>query len=300
MNNVVNEYTEYVLKQFSFYAKKIMGKYYNNSIFTELAKEYINIRYYNIYPQKQNNKTTISYYLNQKIKEITENNPKKIESITFMVDILNHLIYLDSDIEASEVNKVEKELEEIRKKYDIKEKLEFSKEYREFKKNKKEFIKQYETDDFYIDIKKTKEKNLYNTMLKYNLKMPELYSDKAIEDVYNKGLVAEDKLFVLYNLLAINILKEIINYEYLNVYLIEFNFNLLNKQEKFNRLLKIIDNDVTKEKLCFKINYKMFKQNKDDIFKMINNGYNFAIIKDHTYEENEYESLFKYILDSEV
>ena len=28
MNNVVNEYTKFVLKQFNFYAKKIMEKYY--------------------------------------------------------------------------------------------------------------------------------------------------------------------------------------------------------------------------------------------------------------------------------
>jgi len=97
MNNVVNEYTEFVLKQFCFYAKKIMEKYYNASIFNELAKEYITIRYYNIYPPKQNNKTTINYYLNLKIKELSNNNPNKIKNITFMVEILNHLIYLSKN-----------------------------------------------------------------------------------------------------------------------------------------------------------------------------------------------------------
>ena len=43
MNNIVNTYTEYVLKEFSFYAKKIMGKYYIASLFTELVEEYIKI-----------------------------------------------------------------------------------------------------------------------------------------------------------------------------------------------------------------------------------------------------------------
>lgn len=296
MNNVVNEYTDYVLKQFCFYGKKIMEKYYIASIFNELAEEYIKIRYFNIYPAKQNNKTTVSFYLNQKIKELCDKNPSKIKNLTFMVEILNHLIYLDSDIEANEVNKLEKELEEIRKKYDLEEKLEFSKEYREFRKNKNNFIKEYETDDFYIDVNKTKERNLFDTELKHDIKMPEIFSDKAIKTAFNSGLVKEDKLFVLYNLMAIKVLNEIIDYDYLSCYLIEFNTELLQKQEKFNRLLKIIDNDITKEKLCFKITTDQLQENKDDIFDLINDGFNFAIIKDKYYN-NEYDNLFKYVLE---
>ena len=296
MNNVVNEYTDYVLKQFCFYGKKIMGKYYIASIFNEIALEYINIRYFNIYPVKQNNKTTVSFYLNQKIKELCDKNPSKIKNLTFIVEILNHLIYLDSDIEAIEVNKIEKELEEIRKKYDLEEKLEFSKEYREFRKNKNNYIKEYETEDFYVEINKTKERNLFDTELKHNIKMSEMFSDKAIKTAFNSGLVKEDKLFVLYNLMAIKVLNEIIDYDYLSCYLIEFNIELLQKQEKFNRLLKIIDNDITKEKLCFKITTDQLDENKDDIFDLINSGYNFAIIKDKNYD-SKYNDLFKYVLE---
>lgn len=299
MNNIVNEYTDYVLKQFCFYAKKIMEKYYIASIFNDLAKEYINIRYFNIYPAKQNNKTTVSFYLNQKIKELCEENPSKIKNITFMVEILNHLIYLDSDMEAIEVNKLERELEDLRKKYDLEEKLEFSKEYREFKKTKSNFIKEYETDDFYIEIENTKERNLYNTELRHNVKMPDVYSEKAIKTAFNSGLVKEDKLFVLYNLIAIKVLNEIIDYDYLSCYLIDFDTDLLQKQEKFNRLLKIIDNDITKEKLCFKITGAQLDDNKDKIFDLINEGYNFAVIKDKYYN-SEYDNLFKYVLDKKV
>lgn len=301
MNNVVSQYTKFILKQFCFYAKEIMEKYYIESLFSEIAKEYINIRYQNIYPQKQNNKTTISYYLNKKIKEICLDNKDKIKNITFMVEIFNYLIYLDNDIEAIEVNKIEKELEKLRKqKYSLLDEVEFSKQYREFRKSKKEFFKAYETDEFYLEFIKTKEKNLYATTLKHNVKMPELYSNKAIEDVFNSGLVAEDKLFVLYNLISIKILNDIINYNYTSIYLIDFNDNLLNKNDKLNRLLKIIDNDIIKEKLCFKITYKIVITNEKEIFDLINNGYNFAIIKDDSYKENKYDSLFKYTLDKEV
>ena len=297
MNNVLLEYTNFVLKQFNFYAKEIMQKYYISSIFNEIAEEYINIRYHNIYPQKQNYKTTINYYLNEKIKKLCYENPKKIENITFMVDIFNYLIYLDDEIEALEVNKIENKLEKLREKYNIGEKIEFSKQYREYKKIKKDFFKSYETEDFFIETKKINSKKIYDTKLKYNIKLSELYSEKAIKKVFDSKLVSEDKLFVLYNLVAINILKEIINYDYTTTYLVEFNVNLMNKTEKFNRLLKIIDNDITKEKICFKIDYYLFLDNQEKIFNLINEGYNFALIVDETYEKMEYESLFKYVLD---
>lgn len=297
MNNILLEYTNFVLKQFNFYAKEIMQKYYISSIFNEIAEEYINIRYYNIYPQKQNYKTTINYYLNEKIKKLCIENPEKIENITFMVDIFNYLIFLDDDVEALEVNKIEDKLEKLREKYNIEEKIEFSKQYREYKKIKKEFFKSYETEDFFIETKKINSKKIYDTKLNHNIKLSELYSEKAIKKVFDSKLVSEDKLFVLYNLVSINILKEIINYDYITTYLVEFNVNLMNKTEKFNRLLKIIDNDITKEKICFKIDYYLFLENQEKVFKLINEGYNFALIVDETYEKIEYESLFKYVLD---
>jgi len=297
MNNIVDIYTDNILKEFCYYAKIIMGKYYISSIFNELVKEYIQIRYYNIYPAKQNNKTTINYYLNLKIKELIENNPDKIENITFMTDIFSYLVYLESDITAEEINKIEKELEElIKTKYNLNEEIEFSKKYREFKKTKKEFIKSFETDDFILSVKNTKTTRLYDTILNYNIEMPELYSKKAIDTVYNTGMISEDKLFVLYNLIGIKILKEIINYNYNDCYLVEFNTDLFNKNEKLNRLLKIIDNDITKEKICLKITYSKFIDNKEKVFNMINNGYNFALIKDENYKD-EFKDLFKYIID---
>lgn len=299
MNNIVSTYTDYIIKEFSFYAKTIMGKYYIASIFNELVEEYIKIRYYNAYPNKQNNKTTINYYLNLKIKELSENNKEKIKNITFMVDIFNYLIYLDNDIESNEVNKIEKELTNlINEKYDIVEELEFSKKYREFKKEKKEFFKAYETTDFTLEINTIKNR-IFNTNLKYEIEFPELYSQKAIDDTYNNGLVNEDKLFVLYNLVGIKVLNEIIEYNYLDCYLLPFNFELLEKKEKFNRLIKIIDNDITKEKVCFKIKYSEFVNFKNEVFDLINRGFNFALIKDENYKD-EFNNLFKCVLEKEV
>lgn len=301
MINVIDEYTDFILDEFCFYGKKVMEKYYISSIFNSFVKEYISIRYYNIYPKKQSINSTVNYYLNEKIKELEESNPDKVKSIYFMADIFRYLIALDGDLEAAAVNKIEIELSDLReKKYGLVGKLEFSKEYREFRRRKKDFIKEYETSDFYLELSKTKFKNVLDASLKHSVKMPELYSDKAIEDVYNSGIVSEDKLFVEYNLLAIKILEEIIDYNYDTSYLVEFNTELFNKKEKLNRLLKIIDNDITREKLVLKVSYTSFMDRREEVFGLINDGYSFALLKDENYKEDSYINLFKYVIDKEV
>ncbi len=301
MNNVIEKYTDFIKEQFVFFGKQVLDKYYVASIFDTLVNEYISVRYYNRYPSKGNVTTTINYYVKNKIKELKETNENKIKNIEFMEDIFNYLIFLDTDIENNEVNRVEKLLCGLRKqKYNIEEPLEFSKDYKMYNKIKKDYIKAFESNDFYLEYKLTKKKNLFDISINHNVKMPDLYSSKVINKVYNSGIIAEDKLFIEYNLINIKILEEIINYDYSTNYLIDFNVSLFDKKEKINRLLKIIDNDITKEKLCFKISYTDFLNNKDDIFKLINKGYNFALIKDENYKEDSYINLFKYLLVKEV
>jgi len=297
MINVIDEYTDFILDEFCFYGKKIMEKYYISSIFNSFTKEYISIRYYNIYLDKKNINNIINKYLNKKIKELETENPTKNKNIYFMASIFKYLIVLDGELEADKVNKIESELDKIRKKYNLEEKLEFSKEYREFRKRKREFIKNFETEEFEIEYTKTKNKKLVDTKLNHNIKISDLYSEKAIEEVYNTGITSEDKLFVHYNLIIIKVLNEIINYDYDTNYLVEFNTELFNKKDKLNRLLKIINNDIAKEKVVLKIQYTNFIENKEEIFNLINEGYNIALIKDENYKEDSYIKLFKYVLD---
>lgn len=298
MNNVLNEYTNLVKEQFNFYGKNILEKYYVSSIFNSLVEEYILIRYYNTYPLKNDLKTTINFYLNKKATKLKQNNPNKIKSIDFMLHIFAYLIYLDTDIEAENINKIEKEITAFRNEnYNIEEKIEISKEYRTFRKRKKDYINNFQTNEFNLEMIKIKSKKVFDTKLNYKIKIPELYSQKAIDSVYNTGIISEDKLFVHYNLIAIKILEEVLNYDYNTNYLVEFNVELFNKKEKLNRLLKIIDNDITKEKTSLKITYTEYLENKEEIFNLIHKGYNFSLIKDEKYKDEEYNNLFKYILD---
>lgn len=297
MNNIMDKYTAIVSKQFCFYAKNVMQKYYISSIFNEFLEEYINVRYYNIYPARQNRTSTVNFYLNEKINHLREKYDNKVKNIEFMGSIFKYLIKLDSCLEACEVNKIEDDLEKVALKFGLSDRIEFSKEYRAFLKDKNNLLKKYETNDFVINYSKIDNK-VYDTSFEYLINMPELYSKKAIDSVYNSDPICDEKMFVYYNMLALNILNDVISYDYSKSYLVDFNLDLFNKKEKLNKLLKIFDNDISKEKVLFKVKSSDLLKNKKNVFDLISNGFNFVLIKDT--ELNEYDSIFKMILDKEV
>ena len=47
-------------------------------------------------------------------------------------------------------------------------------------------------------------------------------------------------------------------------YLIDFDIGISDKVDKFKRLLQIIDNDISKEFICFKINYSDFNDGDEE------------------------------------
>ena len=53
------------------------------------------------------------------------------------------------------------------------------------------------------------------------------------------------------------------------------------------RLFKIIDNDLIKDRLIFKVTYKDYKNNEINIKNMIKNGYKIAVIIDNEFTIND-------------
>ena len=59
--NIIKEYTEFTKNNLKEYTKKIMGKYFNDDIFSKYIDKYIRIRYFNEEPQVR---ATLEYNLN--------------------------------------------------------------------------------------------------------------------------------------------------------------------------------------------------------------------------------------------
>ena len=64
----------------------------------------------------------------------------------------------------------------------------------------------FKTNDFQIKLKRLKSK-VYLSSIEENVEISKLYSNYAIDTAYNTGVIAEDKIYLLYINLLYNIFK---------------------------------------------------------------------------------------------
>lgn len=166
---------------------------------------------------------------------------------------------------------------------------------------KDNLLEKYETNEFSLKFTNYKDKvNVYRVNLKYKFTMPLLYSDFAINKAFNTGLINEDKLQIEYNLISLQVLKDILKQDFNKQYILEFADTLLTKPKKLKTLLNILNNQGEKDKISIKIEYKKFVENKELIYNLLREGYRITAILDNSftidYKNIENLKTFKYIL----
>ena len=75
------------------------------------------------------------------------------------------------------------------------------------------------------------------------------YSQEAANKVYNSGNVAENKLVIEYVLLSVVAIRDILNGNFKDKYIVEFSNTLLKKSQKLESVLAIIDNQELQDKI---------------------------------------------------
>jgi hypothetical protein len=165
-------------------------------------------------------------------------------------------------------------------------------------KKREKFYKLFETKDFYLCETATNIDNVKDIVLKYNIDFPKIYSDYAIDRVFDSNTISEEKMFVEYQLVTLNILKDIRSCIFDKNYLVEFPSSLLDNKDGLKSLLDGFSDDCFKNQSIFKIKYEDYCKYGNDIKDMIKDGYLFAIELD---EEEDIEDLiifniFKYII----
>ena len=301
--NILNEYIKYTETSTKKIIKLVVGKYFKEDIYNELFTTYQKVRYYNSLETKTTDfYSNINHHLNNTITELKTRH-SDIKYLDELLNVYKTILYLD-DLKNPSIKKLATNLEKIQnEKFNINNKnfvSEFITLIEQVKRKKEVFINQFDTNKFTVKYYLTNHKKVYNTYLEHNLNIPNLYSETAINNVYTKGKIKEDKLFILYYLVTSKILKSVINGSFNYHYIIDIATSLFEKEEKLNRLLLLIDNDLFKEKTSFKIEYKDYIANKDKILTYINKGFNFSLVLDDTYKHSENEAknlslLFKYI-----
>ena len=160
------------------------------------------------------------------------------------------------------------------------------------------YLDSFDSKDFYLNLNKTNIKNLFKTEVLHEIKIPKLYSEYAINNVYNRGIVLENKLFINYYMVSKLILIDVLNKDS-KYYIVDFSKTLILKEDKVKRLFNIIDNDLIKDRIILKVSENDFYEYRDSYLKYINEGYKFILYlnKESELNNDAIRRVFSYIED---
>lgn len=302
--NVMKEFISFKKKSFNNYAKLCLDKYYDKTSFNKLLDLYIKIRYYDeldIMKDKSLVKKISNYLVENAKINITDKNKTSIKHTLYFFGFIYHL---DSLMNNSNCETIAKRINNYRINELKLNKLDDKKLANLFENDLKRinnYLLEFNDNNFHIN--KTKiSNNLYNINLLHNINFPKLYSKYAIDNVYNRNIVLENKIFIEYYMVSATIINDIIKLKFNNNYLVDFSQTFFTKKEKMARLINIINDEIIKEKIIIKINYSTYIDNKTIIDTLINKGFKFALIidKEINKEDKIMLKIFSYVLNNKL
>lgn len=309
VSNIIDRYIQIVEEEFKDYSKLILGKKFNNEIFNNYFKDYVESRYYNFLEigNKKTFRNKILRNLNITQEKLEKNTKISKKTISLQLEIFKNLLVFDNVSIVQTEESAIKNLHEIYKINLLPENADkFEKEF--FSKNKKyiskkkELKKKYETKNFQVKYKKI-DRNGYITKLTYNIKFPKIYNLSFIDEAFNTGITKEDKLLVEYSIVSKDILNEILEHNFKKKYVLEFAGELLGKSKKIKQLLNILNSPPIQEKVSLQIYNKDFIKYKNKVYELMKDGYKFTILLDDKFDASfsniERLNMFEYVIVNE-
>ena len=320
----MDTYLKFTEKKIKKYMKIVFSVNYDEEIIEEFLRTYINARYYNV---QNSEKPARAFYmrildeLEYKEDMLMEKCDAEAESLDEKQSRLNlihsikeafgYVLFFDNvrNIENFKTidslhEIIEKMLESVEKDFDIKNSKDVEEKlYQEVKSDMIEkdiFLDKFETDEFSLVFENANfDENFYFVELEHNIKMPMQYSDSAINKVFTEGIIAEDKLQIEYILLSTVAIRDIINGNFKDCYIAEFETSLFKKKQKLNGILSLIENQALQEKINLNIKYADYMKNQKSVLEYIKRGFSFVITLDDTLknaEDIEKLKMFKLVI----
>ena len=309
--NLMDQYIQNTRNNIKDFTKMFFGEEYNEEVSNEYIDTYIESRIYNFgegedkffYIRINSNLSIKKNELQMRFPKIEEkvlDDNLRIYQFVFYIDGVRSIADLPQFCKlVCDKRNTQFELKSV---INLEERL--LKLIKRVNEEKESFFKKYETEYFSLNIEKYKLiDNTYKVDLNYEFKIPYIYSEKVIEEVYNEGVINEDKLMIEYTLLTLLCIKDINKGNFDTKYIVNFASSLYKKKQKLKQTLKILDNAVAQDKVFLKLNYQDFEENKELIYELMKDGFRFAIIIDDTFNPSIMElkklSIFKYLLIAE-
>lgn len=304
--NLMDQYIDIVKKQINTYMKAVFTNKFKKEYNDRFIEKYINTRYFNF---NEDDERTIRKQIIEQLKMVQEdiiiNHIEDRELIEQMCVFFYYVLYFDHVVYYKDLREKINKTAKLRYKVLGKRSEEYSEEIYikmvDYEKQKQDLIERFNTDEFAIKI--TNYSNMprvYRVNLTQKIKFPAEYSEFAINKAFTTGNAGEDRLFVEYYLVVVQVLKDILKQNFQRQYVVEFAYTLLNKPKKIKNLLNIINNLATQDKICLKLRHENFLKKKSEVYDLMREGYRFALIIDNSFEVNyknlEMLKMFKYII----
>lgn len=288
MNNIIEKHILKTQKRFKKYCNLILKSKYDRVIAEELIQRYIDARYYNF---EVDESIKVFYRrifdaIKRRAAELIKEEPSKKEVIDYTTDLFQYFFYFDFVRNNMEADLVINKIADMRatrlniKSAETADFIQgFAKLVEEDTLEVQENIDKYNSEDFDLEIKKisSTNKEFYRVKLIYNFEFPKIFSQEAIDEVYNTDIIGEDRLFVEYPMIVNTTLIDILNGVFNKYYIVDFSVDLLKKTKKLEQMLQILENQAAQDKIIFEIGFEDFKDNKTDVFKLIKRGFGFAL-----------------------
>lgn len=293
---MIENYIKYFESFLLNYYRIILGNGYDKKLLMPFIEKYVDVRYYNnsVYSRGYSFINKLNAELKNVAKGIINEESALENEVKEIFTLFGYILYIDDCSEYDSLNSLIKTIgDDINLTSEKQEELKSA--ISDFIKARKDFFAIYEDKNFNIDLKRVA-RNVKKVEIKQNCKLSPIYSDWAIDKAYNSGTVLENKQYLLYLMLSGYILKNTIELNFSEQYIVDFPESLFAKEKKINKYTKVLDNKVVKPRVHFRFSYATYTKNKDKINTFINNGFNVAIVLDETYDENlKILDIFSYV-----
>ena len=293
---MVENYIKYFENFLINYYKLILGNKYEKNIVAPFIEKYIDVRYYNnsICGKGYSFINKLNSELKNVAKEMIKQDMSLETKVKEIFSLFGYILYIDDCSEYLSLTTLVKTIADDIS-LDEEKKNELKNLINDFVKAKKDFLNIFDDKNFNIKLKRVA-RNLKKVEIEQNCKLSPIYSEWAINKAYNSGTVLENKQYLLFLMLSGYILKNTIELNFSETYLIDFPESLFEKEKKINKYTKVLDNKVVKPRIHFKFNYSTYLKYKDKINSLIKSGFNIAIVLDDSYDENiKVLDIFSYV-----
>ena len=133
------------------------------------------------------------------------------------------------------------------------------------------------TNMFELKFNKLTRKDMYAVELTHNIQFSKVYSDYIVDKTYSEGIIAEDKVKVLGNLLLSQMVNDMLNGEFNKKYFVYIPESIYAKDNKLDQVFDMLDDEFAKKNINIILAYNGLSDNKKVVKQLIKQGFNFSL-----------------------